>query len=362
MPEIKMPSLGADMDAGTLVEWHVQPGSPVKRGDIVALVETQKGIVEIETWEAGTVSRLLVRPGDKVPVGTILATLEEGAAPATRIMASPAARQLAREKGIDLAGVHGTGPHGSITRDDVVATQSVPAAKTTPAPAPKIEKTEPPGMRDAIAAAMARSKREIPHYYLAEDVDVTQALAWLASTNATRAPADRLLLAALLVKATARAAREVPEMNGWFKDGAFVPGAGVHVGVAISLRRGGLVAPAILDADKKSSVEIMHALRDLANRVRSGTLRSSELSEPTITVTNLGEQGVGSVFGVIYPPQVAIVGFGRVVERPWARDGMIGVRSIVSATVSADHRVSDGHRGARFLATIARLLAEPEKP
>jgi pyruvate dehydrogenase E2 component (dihydrolipoamide acetyltransferase) len=247
--------------------------------------------------------------------------------------------------------LQGTGPNESVTRDDVEHASHPPTAA----------KGAPSGMRDAIAAAMARSKREIPHYYLAEDVDVSPALAWLESANASRPPAERILFAALLVKATAMAAREVPEMNGFFRDGAHVPGGGVHVGVAISLRQGGLVAPALLDADKKSLAELMSGLRDLTNRARTGGLRSSEVSEPTITVTNLGEQGVSSVFGVIYPPQVALVGFGKPALRPWAKDGMLGVHTILTVTLSADHRVSDGHRGARFLSMIERLLGEPEK-
>ncbi len=170
-----------------------------------------------------------------------------------------------------------------------------------------------------------------------------------------------MLVAAVLLKATARAAHEVPEMNGFFTDDAFRPSSAVHLGVAISLRQGGLVAPAIHDAEKKSIAEVQASLRDLAARVRSGRMRSSEMSDPTITVTNLGEQGVDSVFGVIYPPQVALVGFGKPTERAWASNGMLGVRPVVTATLAADHRVSDGHRGAAFLAALRRLLQKPEE-
>jgi pyruvate dehydrogenase E2 component (dihydrolipoamide acetyltransferase) len=157
------------------------------------------------------------------------------------------------------------------------------------------------------------------------------------------------------------AVREVPEMNGFWVDGAFRRGEGVHVGVAISLRQGGLVNPAIHDVDKKTLDEVMADMLDLVNRARAGRLRSSELSDGTITVTILGEQGVQTVFGVIYPPQVALVGFGKITERPIADKGMIGVRLAIDATLSGDHRVSDGHRGGRFLAAIDRLLQEPEK-
>ena len=204
-------------------------------------------------------------------------------------------------------------------------------------------------MRLAIAALMARSKREIPHYYLETHIDMSTALAWLEEQNLERSVKERLVPAVLMIKATALAAREVPELNGFWVDDAFQPSEGVHAGVAISLRQGGLVAPAIHDADRLSLTDLMKALGDLVKRARAGSLRSSEMSDPTITVTNLGEGGVEAVFGVIYPPQVALVGFGSVKEQR------------VMASVSGDHRVSDGHRGALFLAALARHLQEPEK-
>jgi pyruvate dehydrogenase E2 component (dihydrolipoamide acetyltransferase) len=216
-------------------------------------------------------------------------------------------------------------------------------------------------MRRVIAAAMARSKREIPHYYLATTIDMRRALDWLAAENAKRPVTQRILYSALLIRAVALALRGTPELNGFWIDDGFKPSAAIHVGVAISLRQGGLVNPAIHDVDKKNLDQLMESMLDLVNRARTGHLRSSELSDGTITVTNLGEQGVESVFGVIYPPQVALVGFGKVTERPVAANGMVGVRPIIEATLSADHRVSDGHRGGRFLIAVDRLLQEPEK-
>ena len=214
-------------------------------------------------------------------------------------------------------------------------------------------------MRRSIGELMARSKREIPHYYLATTVDLAAATAWLAAQNALRPVTQRLLPAALLLKATALAARDVPTLNGFWDDGHRAVPA-VHLGVAVSLRGGGLVAPAIHDADRLSLDELMAGLRDLVERARAGRLRSSEMADPTITVTSLGDQGAEEVFGVIYPPQVAMVGFGRVVARPWARDGLLGVHPTVRATLSADHRASEGHEGSRFLATVDRLLQAPE--
>jgi pyruvate dehydrogenase E2 component (dihydrolipoamide acetyltransferase) len=275
---------------------------------------------------------------------------------------SPLARRRAEELRVDLAAVTGTGAGGAITEDDVERAAAVqPAAVPSTRPAIVQTAQQREAMRHAIAAAMARSKREIPHYYLATQVDVSRAMQWLAERNATRPVTNRLLHSVLLLKAVALALREFPEMNGFYRDGGFQPATGIHVGVAIALRQGGLVAPAIHDLDQKQPDAAMVALRDLVQRARAGVLRSSEVSEATITVTNIGELGVETVLGVIYPPQVALVGFGKVVERPWAAGGMIGIRPVISVTLAADHRVSDGHRGSRFLAAIERRLQEPEK-
>jgi pyruvate dehydrogenase E2 component (dihydrolipoamide acetyltransferase) len=231
-----------------------------------------------------------------------------------------------------------------------------PPAKPAIAPADRQA-----AMRKAIAAAMSRSKREIPHYYLGSHIELSTALAWLQAENLKRPIAERMLYSVLLLKAVAVAVREFPEMNGFWVDDAFKPSDAVHVGVAIALRQGGLIAPAIHDVDKKSLDEIMANLRDLVKRVRAGVLRSSEIADATITVTSLGEQGVETVFGVIYPPQVALVGFGKISERPWAANGMIGVKPVIMTSLAADHRASDGHRGGLFLSAIDRLLQTPEK-
>jgi len=444
-----MPSLGADMTSGTLLEWRVKPGDEVKRGDIVAVVDTSKAEIEVEIFEDGVIDELLVAEGTRVPVGTALATVRAAGGEATaaaprarapltvtsappasappapappvaappvaappahpapaphlavpappqpleehRLRASPLARRVAEQLGVDLAAVAGSGPAGAITRADVehaAAGAVTPAAPALAAPAPAAPAPAAPGpaasgapapppsppaapagepgdralaMRQAIGALMARSKREIPHYYLQTQIDMSRALAWLAEENLRRPLAERLLSSALLLSAAARAAAATPALNGFWVDEAFRPAEGVHLGVAISLRGGGLVAPALHDADRSSLDELMAGLRDLVTRARAGRLRGSEMSDPTITVTNLGEQGVELVHGVIYPPQVALVGFGAVLERPWAADGMIGARPIVTATLAADHRASDGHAGSRFLTLIDRQLQKPEE-
>ena len=215
-------------------------------------------------------------------------------------------------------------------------------------------------MRRAIAAAMARAKREIPHYYLGATVDVEALLNTLADFNAGQAPADRMLALAPFLKATARALKKFPEFNGRYEDGAYHPGEHIHTGVAIALRGGGLVAPAIHDADTLPLPALMAALKDLTGRVRAGRFRASEFRDPTVTVTSLGDRGVEQVYGVIYPPQVACIGFGKVVDRPWVEaDRTVTSRRTVFVSLSADHRVSDGRRGGQLLHAIGEALGNP---
>ena len=384
-----MPALGADMEAGTLVQWCVKLGDRVKSGDVIAVVETQKGAIEVEVFVDGVVSNILVRVGERVPVGTVLARIDgagempaaaepvavaartptppraapevrrakpEAAPQASRQKVTPIARRRAAELHLDLTVLKGSGVEGSIRLADVEA------AALVQTPPPTVKKgLDLAEMRKAIAAAMSRSKREIPHYYLSETVDLHAALAWLEHFNAERPPIERILPAVLFLKAAALALREQPKLNGFYENGAFVPGDGVHVGWAIALRGGGLIAPAIREADKKPLAELMAAMRDLVERSRRGGLRGSELTSPTVTVTNVGDRGAESVTGVIYPPQVALVGFGRVVVRPWVVEDRIEGHPVVSLSLAADHRVTDGHLGGLYLAAIARLLQEPEK-
>jgi len=390
MAEFVMPQLGADMSAGKLLGWRKKAGDSVKRGDIIADVETDKADIEVEVFTSGVIEKILVQPGERVPVGTPLAIIrEEGetemlsvspgaqagrpsaatlpapAAPvsppvippmAARLHISPAAKAFAADHGIDPASVTGTGPGGRITLEDVQRAAQLKTAR----PAAEAGVDRQTRMRQAIAGAMARSKREIPHYYLSTTIDMNRAMAWMAQANLKRPIEDRLVYGVLLLKAVALALRETPELNSVWIQGKAVLSADVHVGVAISLRGGGLVAPALHHTDRQSLDELMKAFRDLVQRARAGSLRSSELSDPTITVTSLGEQGVETVFGIIYPPQVALVGFGKLVERPWSSEGQIVSRPVITATLSADHRVSDGHRGGLFLAAIERKLQEPE--
>lgn len=365
MIDFKLPSLGADMDEGTLIAWKVAPGDTVSRGQVIAVVDTTKAAVDVESWEEGVVQELLIAPGDTVPVGAVIARLlapgEEPAAvaaeptpaapPPARAKVSPAARRRARELGVAIESLTGTGPDGAVSLADVER-----AAAKPPAPVDRAA-----AMRQTIAAAMSRSKREIPHYYLAEPIPLQRAVAWLAAANAERPVTERVLMAVVLLKAVAKALARVPELNGHYTQDGFAASVAVHTGVAIRLRQGGLIAPALHDVGGKPLPTLMTEFSDLVNRARAGSLRSSELSEATITVTNLGEQAVESVFGVIYPPQVALVGFGGIAMRPWAaEDGTLAAVPAITATLAADHRVSDGHRGALFLAELRETLQQPE--
>jgi len=465
--EFTMPSLGADMEEGKLVEWLVKPGDQVAKGDIVAVVETAKAIMEVECFRDGVVQQIIVEPGTTVPVGAPLASLAATGVPTApapplaptppqpvaasgavpRQVPGPVAhpvpatgpliRRLAAERGVDLGKVQGTGRGGAITRADVRQAASelaaTPPAATTPLPtaAPQPATTAPhetarispyarqladqlgidlttvsgtgrggairaddvrsaaaapareaatperperpatveepdaatrraEAARLATAKLMARSKREIPHYYLRTTVDLTDALAWIRERNRELPVGERILPAALFLRATAIAAGQVSALNGFWEDDHFVPAQSINLGVPVSLRGGGLITPAIADAGGLKLPELAVRMRELATRAKAGRLRGSELTGATITVTNLGDLGVELVYGVIYPPQVALVGVGRIVERPWAIDGLLGIRSVATVTLSADHRASDGATGARFLDALSRSLSQPE--
>jgi pyruvate dehydrogenase E2 component (dihydrolipoamide acetyltransferase) len=216
-------------------------------------------------------------------------------------------------------------------------------------------------MRQSIAALMTTSNREVPHYHLTHTIDLHAALEWMRARNRELPVEERLVPSALLLVAAARAARAVPELNGHWVDGGFRPSASVDLGLILSLRRGGLLVPAIHDADTLGVGPMMAAVRELTRRARTGRLRGSDLVPPSITVSNLGDQGVESVHGVIFPPQVALVGFGAVSSRPWAVDGLLGVRPLVTATLAGDHRATDGAIGARLLRHLDTLLQRPEE-
>ena len=387
MIEFKMPSLGADMEDGTLIEWRKKPGDLVKRGDIIAEIETQKGLIEIEIFEEGKVDQLLLQVGDKVKVGTTIAVINDGAEslpqqkpaieiPETikpdetkpmdmesaheslshRIKISPLARRMAEDSGIQIGDLTGTGEGGAITREDVEMAISAQTS-TTEKPISPVDPGV--GIRLAVAAAMSKSNREIPHYYLESRIDMRNALAWLSETNVKRSPKDRLLPVVLYIKAAALALKQCPELNAEWKNGLILKKE-INIGFVVSLKAGGIIVPAIHNADRKSLDQLMADLNDLIPRARNLKLRSSELSDSTFTLTSIGESGADTLYGIIYPPQTGLIGIGRISEQPWAENGMLDVRSCVSVTLAADHRASDGLSGSRFLSAFNQFLQKPE--
>lgn len=405
MAEFVMPSLGADMEHGVLVEWHVNPGDTVSRGDVIAEVETAKGVIEVEVFEDGVVEELLFSPSEEeIPVGTPMARIRTdeaepvaaGAPPAPppkpepagaphpmdhhavarqeaeeageRVRISPVAQRMADKLGVDVSTIEGSGPRGAIRKADVERAAEQRKAETQaekkPAKAPKPDKEKAAkfqqSIRQGIAMAMSRSNREIPHYYLETPIDMTHAIRWLEAENQQRSIKDRLLMTVVLLKAVARALEAVPTLNAYWQDDQHQLQEAIHIGVGIALRKGGLIAPAIHHVDQKNMDELMAALRDLIARTRSGGLRGSEMTDGTITVTNLGDLGVKKVYGIIYPPQVALVGFGKIMDMPWAENGLLGVRPVLTATIAGDHRATDGRTGAQFLDALNRCLQEVE--
>lgn len=391
--DFRLPSLGADMESAIFTQWLKKPGDAIRRGEALAVIETAKGMIDVESFDDGRLLEILVRPGEKVPVGAVLARIdsETAVAPAAgqipaasaptlvaspevsgpttqpvtavpplhvprtstaRRPISPAARRRAHELGITLETLEQAGPGGVIHIEDVekIAAQTVPAAPARHA-----------AMRTAIGAAMARAKREIPHYYLGHALDFAPAREWLLRYNSQLPVADRLIEGVLLIKAVALTAARIDGFNGYFREGRFEPATAVHVGTAIALRGGGLVAPALLDADRKDLTTLMRELSELVTRVRTGHLRSGEFAAATITVTSLGGDGADILYPIINPPQVAIVAAGLITERPWVHAGELTVRPVLNLTLAADHRVTDGRAGSHFVHAIAELLATPEK-
>lgn len=371
-----MPSLGADMKEGILVRWLVDVGDEIKRGDIIAVIETYKGAIDMEAYYNGILGEILIPPLTSVPVGTVLARLNvaetivakpqspAAAQPsrgrksmpgthvfpslASGILASPLARKTAAERQLDLSLLKGSGPNNAVLFRDLPSEMASPGEGGL----------EP--MRIAIAAAMSHSKQQIPHFYLSLDIDISRTQQWLKQENSNKSPEEQVLLLALLLKATAAALCKYPALNGTYQENHFIQGDGIHIGNVISLRTGGIVVPAIHHVDQLSVPDTMKALRDITERSRHGHLRSSELSDATITVTSMGERGADMVWGVIYPPQVAILGFGRPHKVPRVTENKVVIADMLTVCLSADHRVIDGIQGAKFLNNLDKHLQQPE--
>jgi pyruvate dehydrogenase E2 component (dihydrolipoamide acetyltransferase) len=411
MPDITMPRLSDTMEAGVIATWHKRVGEPVTAGDVIADIETDKAIMELEAYDDGVLERILVAEGESAPIGTPIGVIGDGTSPAAapeepapaaattapqaepvpaagepgnpsgdgRPPASPLARRLARERGVDLDTVAGSGPHGRIIRADIEAAAApapaapaaapAPAAATpaaaTPAAAPAseaddVEKVPLPTMQRVAAARLTQSKQEAPHIYLTRAVDVTELLALRGTLNTSLAAAGgpKLSVNDLVVKAVAGALRAHPEINVSFAGDSVLRHRRVHVGVAVAVPSG-LLVPVVRDADRKSVSEIAAETREKSARARDRKLRPEEMSGGTFTVSNLGMYGIEQFTAVINPPEAAILAVGAAAEEIRPRDGVPVVRSIMRITLSCDHRVVDGATGAVFLQTLTAMLEAP---
>ena len=400
MNQITMPKLSDTMLEGTLIKWHKKAGDKISVGDVIADVETDKATMEMEAFDDGTITDILIPEGGVVKVGQPIANLEGGkksavksnpsaapvasaptvTAPTTaktisttsadgsRVKASPLAKKIALERGVDLSGVQGTGPGGRIVAADVPATASAQARSAAPA-APRIEvpfsdsdtKTPLSGMRRTIAERLLASKTQIPHFYLTIEIDAAPLAKLRKDLNAAAEAAGtaKVTVNDFILLAAARAAKQHPKVNAAFAGDSVVEYGSVNLSVAIAVEDG-LITPVIRDAQKLSLREISTAVKDLAVRARSKKIKPEEYQGGTLTISNLGAYGIDSFYAIINPPQAAILAVGAIVKKPVvnAQDQIVaGQRMTIS--LSGDHRVVDGAAGAEFLATIRKSLESP---
>ena len=391
--QILMPALSPTMTEGTLAKWLKGEGDSVESGDILAEIETDKATMEVEAVDEGVLGKIMIAEGSEgVPVNTVIAVLlEEGedasaldgmdAAPAAstgeRIFASPLARRMADQAGLDLTGVGGSGPNGRIVKRDIEAALSgavptpgptaapaaaaVPAAR--PAPQPVGAYTEVPNttMRKVIAQRLSEAKRDIPHFYLSVDCEIDALLAMRQDLNA-RSPegeaAYKLSVNDFVVRAVALALRQVPTANATWTKNAVLLYTAVDVAVAVATP-GGLITPVLRDADNKGLAAISNEVRDLAARARDGKLVPEEYQGGGFTISNLGMYGVKDFSAIINPPQSCILAVGAGEQRPVVRDGALAIATVMTCTLSVDHRSVDGAIGAEFMAAFKRLIEEP---
>ena len=397
---VVMPQMGYDMQEGTLVRWLKRDGEEVKRGEAIAEIETDKAVVEMEAYASGVVLKTVVEEGSTVPVGQAIAFIgtpgeplpdtaqapetpaESGAdseatappeeaapsGPATssQVKASPMARRLAEEKGIDLAQVAGTGPGGRITRDDVMAHDPGAATATPAAPTPadeapttaEAENVPLSRMRQAIARRTAQSKREAPHFYVAADVDMTLSMTMRQQLNDALAGAARVSVNDLIVKACALTLIKFPIFNASFQGDHLRMNPGINVSIAVAVEQGLLVV-SLGDCRDRSLADISKVTRGAVERAQSGVMREEDYTGGTFSISNMGMFDVDSFLAIIYPPQAAVLAVGTVRKQPVVRDDQITTAQIMKATLSTDHRVADGAQAAQFLVEVKRVLENP---
>lgn len=393
---IVMPQMGYDMREGTVVRWHKKEGETVARGDVLAEIETDKAIVEFEAYTNGVLGKIMAAAGVVVPVGELIAVItapgesvpdnlpvakEEPAVAAAsaapkvaetpdvaavasqgEVRASPIARRLARERGVNLGDIIGSGPGGRIVEKDVLeytpseTSAAVSASSVSPKPAPTL--VELSRMRQAIARVTADSKREAPHFYVTAEVDMTRAMNLRRDINEAIPGGVRVTVNDLIVKAAAIALVRHPKFNASFQGESLRMNASVNIGIAIALEAG-LMVPGISNCETKKLTEIAADSKDLIERANSGHLRNEEYSETTFSVSNLGMYDVESFTAIIYPPHAAVLAVGTVKEQAVVRDGELSVAQTMKATLSTDHRVADGAEAAQFLVEIKNILENP---
>ena len=397
---VVMPQMGYDMREGTVVRWYKQEGETVDRGEVIADIETDKATVEFEAYTGGVLGRIVAEAGVAVPVGELIAIITEPgesvpevaapaaspapaapapvpvaaepeppAAPAAAsdggVRASPIARRLARERGIDLSLVIGTGPNGRITERDVENYQATPAAaEPAPAAAPEVvaapsdSRIELSRMRQTIARVTADSKSTAPHFYVTAEIDMGKAMSLRRDVNDESDPENRVSVNDLMVKACALALAKHPKFNSFFRGDHLEVHGAMNIGIAIALESG-LILPGVSNCESKSLVQIAAATKDLIARANSGTLRNEEYSSTTFSISNMGMFDVESFTAIIYPPHAAILAVGSVKQQPVVRYGELAVGTMMKATLSTDHRVADGAEAGQFLMEIKRVLENP---
>jgi pyruvate dehydrogenase E2 component (dihydrolipoamide acetyltransferase) len=412
MADVVMPRLSDSMEEGTILQWLKQVGDEIAVGDELVEIETDKANMAYESDVAGTLTEILAEEGETLPIGSTIARVGDGggtmgsaAGPVTgegppggaaapfsappprhpqkerieppgdsdgggRPKASPLARRIAKERGLDLAQLQGSGPSGRIVKADVErAEPGEPAAASTPLPAPVSEAPETAKgqttyqdlskLQSTIARRMAESKATAPHFYLEAEVDMSRAVEARGRIKGGAAEGEVVpSFNDMVVKACALALREFPRANGAYRDGRFELYSRVNVGVAVA-GQDALVVPTVFDADRKGLRQIASESRALAQRVRDGQITPPELSGATFTVSNLGMYGIDSFSAVINPPQAAILAVGAIKERPAVRNGELVAAHLMSVTLACDHRILYGADGAEFLARIRSLLEEP---
>lgn len=406
--EVVMPQMGYDMTEGIVVKWVRHEGDEVKRGDVIAEIETDKATIEMEAEATGLLRKIVAEEGVTVPVGQTIAyigsadeVIPEPTAPPAPLGAaapaaepatppaqaepamptqvepvsgapvSPVARRTADEQGIDIRLVTGTGPGGRITKDDVLefAKQQAPAptgepapAAQTPAPQPTLQveggRIELGRMGQAIARRTQQAKRDIPHYYVSVSVDMTRAMDFRRELNESLGDAAHISVNDIIIKACALALVKFPVFNSVFKEDHLEVAPHVNMGIAIAVPEG-LIVPALMECERKSLVEIAQETKSLGERVRAGRLRQDEYTAGTFSVSNLGMYDVDNFAAIIVAPQSAVLAVGTVRPQPVVRDGEIVVRQMMGATVSADHRVTNGATAAEFIVEIKRRLEHP---